>query len=88
MSDLVLWHEHHEPVPLSPRLEAMFGKFMAAAHTEADLRDEWARTLCGHHVAVLEATLTLPHLDDEDRARIASDYARQCRACIRERNRK
>lgn len=39
-------------------------------------------TLCAHHAAVVAATIrAVPHLDPDERERLADDLAHQCREC-------
>ena len=38
--------------------------------------------LCAHHAAVVAATIrAVPHLDPDERDRLADDLARQCQQC-------
>ena len=38
--------------------------------------------LCAHHAAVVAATIrAVPHLDEDERERLANDLAHQCRDC-------
>ena len=40
--------------------------------------------LCSHHALVLRSVRNLTHADDDIRAQIAADLARQCPECGRE----
>ena len=40
-------------------------------------------TLCQHHALVLRSVRNLTHADDDIRAQIAADLARQCPECRR-----
>ena len=38
--------------------------------------------LCAHHAAVVAATIrAVPHLDPDERERLADDLSRQCQQC-------
>ena len=49
------------------------------------VEDDSDRTaLCQHHALVLRSVRNLTHADDDTRAQIAADLARQCPECGRE----
>ena len=53
---------------------------MTAHHPTSELGEP---TLCQHHALVLRSVRNLTHADDDIRAQIAADLARQCPECRR-----